>query len=113
MPLVHLLTRGDLAARTARAAFSRNLFGCAGFTISEGDSLVPDADLVVLCGADADCAAMLDDVAPDVTAPIVVAGRPDLLTGAAGGSRVDGFIYAGIDAVEVLSHWQDRLGVAR
>ena len=113
LPLVHLLTRGDLAARTARAAFSRNLFGCAGFTISEGDSLVPDADLVVLCGADADCAAMLDDVAPDVTAPIVVAGRPDLLTGAAGGSRVDGFIYAGIDAVEVLSHWQDRLGVAR
>jgi methylmalonyl-CoA mutase len=112
-PIVQLLTRGDLAARTARAAFSRNLFGCAGFTIVESDQPAPDADLVVLCGADADYATMLDDVASTVTAPIVVAGRPDLLGDVLPAERVHGFVHARSDAVEVLSHWQDRLGMAR
>jgi methylmalonyl-CoA mutase len=113
VPLVHLLTRGDVAARTARAAFSRNLFGCAGFAITEGEHLEPDADLVVLCGADADYAAMLDEVVPAVSAPIVVAGRPDLLAGTFPPEAVQGFVHARSDAVEVLSHWQNRLGMAR
>lgn len=113
LPLVHLLTRGDVAARTARAAFSRNLFGCGGFAISEGDHLVPEADLVVLCGADTDYAAMLDEVASAVKAPIVVAGRAELLAGAFPPAAVQGFVHARSDAVEVLSHWQNRLGMAR
>jgi hypothetical protein len=113
VPLVHLLTRGDVAARTARAAFSRNLFGCAGFAISEGEHLELKADLVVLCGADPDYAAMLDEVASAVKAPIVVAGRADLLAGAFPAEAVQGFVHARSDAVEVLSHWQNRLGMAR
>ncbi len=112
VPVVHLLTRGDVRMRMARANFSLNLFGCAGFAITRGESLPVDADLIVLCGADDDYPAMAREVVPQVTVPVVVAGRPGALTGMLLASGIAGVVHAGSDAVETLTQLQDRLGLA-
>ena len=74
-PRVLLLERGDLKMRKARVAFSFNLFGCAGFDIVSSDTL-EDADLVVLCSADAEYLALAREVVPQASVPVVVAGNP-------------------------------------
>ncbi|HTV01198.1 MAG TPA: methylmalonyl-CoA mutase family protein [Luteitalea sp.] len=113
IPRVHLLTRGDVVRRMARAAFSRNLFGCAGLAVSESTELPADADLIVLCAADADYPALVDEIRPAVSVPLIVAGRPASNIECLEAAGVDDFIYAGIDAVATLTMWQDRLGLAR
>ena len=62
-PKVFMLTIGNLAMRLARAQFSTNFFGCAGYeiidnlgfnTVEEGvdAALAKDADVVVICSSD-------------------------------------------------------------
>jgi|YNPMSStandDraft_1061717.scaffolds.fasta_scaffold00167_14 methylmalonyl-CoA mutase len=62
-PKVFLLTYGNLAMRKARANFSINFFGCAGYevidnpgfsTVEEGiqNALNSDAEIVVICSSD-------------------------------------------------------------
>ena len=62
-PKVFMLTIGNLAMRLARAQFSTNFFGCAGYeiidnlgfnTVEEGvdAALAKEADVVVLCSSD-------------------------------------------------------------
>lgn len=109
-PVVLLLTRGDLKMRMARATFSRNFFGCGGFTIVEGGDLSP-ADLVVLCGADADYPALTAEVVPAVNVPVIVAGHPADRIEALRAAGVAGFIHVGSDLVATLTEWQDRLGM--
>ena len=64
-PLVFMLTIGNLAMRLARAQFSDNFFGCAGYklidnngfnTVEEGveAAVAANADVVVLCSSDAE-----------------------------------------------------------
>ena len=64
-PVVFMLTIGNLAMRLARAQFSDNFFGCAGYklidnngfnTVEEGveAALAANADVVVLCSSDAE-----------------------------------------------------------
>jgi len=112
-PVVHLLTRGDLKMRMARANFCLNFFGCAGFAITQGADLPERADLVVLCSADAEYPALAQEIVPEVPAPVIVAGLPkehlDVLTA----SGVQGFVHLQSDAVQTLTEWQDRLGIAR
>ncbi len=110
-PRVHMLTRGDVGMRTARAGFCLNLFGCAGLNVSQGDALPDAADLVVICAADEEYPAIVADVMPHVAVPVLVAGRPAAARAliAAG---VTGFVHRGIDVIEVLTEWQDRLGMA-
>ena len=63
-PVVHLLTRGDVRMRIARANFCLNLFGCAGLAITQGPDLAPDADLVVLCSADDAYVVLANEIVP-------------------------------------------------
>ena len=64
-PVVFMLTIGNLAMRLARAQFSANFFGCAGYklidnngfnTVEEGveAAVAANADVVVLCSSDAE-----------------------------------------------------------
>ena len=88
-PKVFMLTIGNLAMRLARAQFSTNFFGCAGYeiidnlgfnTVEEGidAALAKKADIVVLCSSDDEYA----ELAPkafkylDGRAEFVVAGAP-------------------------------------
>jgi methylmalonyl-CoA mutase len=88
-PKVFMLTIGNLAMRLARAQFSTNFFGCAGYeiidnlgfnTVEEGvdAALAKGADIVVLCSSDDEYA----ELAPAAfkylngRAEFVVAGAP-------------------------------------
>lgn len=87
-PKVFMLTYGNLAMRLARAQFSGNFFGCAGYeiidnlgfkTIEEGveAAKAAGADIVVLCSSDDEYA----DAAPKAfkllgETPLVIAGAP-------------------------------------
>jgi methylmalonyl-CoA mutase len=111
-PKVLLLQHGDVRMRMARANFSLNLFGCAGFEIEQSESHAgTDADLVVLCSSDPEYLALAREVCPEVAAPVIVAGHPKEHVEALTAAGVQGFIYAGMDAVQTLTGWQDRLGI--
>lgn len=88
-PKVFMLTIGNLAMRLARAQFSTNFFGCAGYEIIDNlgfdtveagvdAALAQEADVVVLCSSDDEYA----ELAPkafkylDGRAEFVVAGAP-------------------------------------
>jgi methylmalonyl-CoA mutase len=111
-PQVLLLTRGDLKMRMARATFCRNFFGCAGFDILESASLEGLApDLVVLCSSDPEYPALVGEIRPLTTAPLIVAGYPKELVESIQAAGADGFVHVLSNAVETLSYWQDRLAM--
>jgi len=110
VPRVLLLERGDLKIRKARAAFCLNFFGCAGFDIVQSDTL-SDADLVVLCSADADYLDLARAIVPQVHVPVIVAGLPKDQVDALTAAGVAGFVHVRSNAVETLREWQDRLGI--
>jgi methylmalonyl-CoA mutase len=107
-PRVLLLSRGQVKMRTARANFSMNLFGCAGFDVKLSDALEP-ADLVVLCSSDPEYLALAKEIVPQTKAPVLVAGHPKEDIEALKAAGVRDFIYVGMNAVETLSRWQEAL----
>lgn len=109
-PRVLLIERGDAKMRAARASFCLNLFGCAGFEIVSAET-PGEADLVILCSADAEYLDIARDVVPRAAAPVVVAGSPKDQVDALRAAGVAGFVHAGSNAVETLREWQDRLGM--
>ncbi|MGD0668605.1 MAG: methylmalonyl-CoA mutase family protein [Bryobacteraceae bacterium] len=111
VPNVLLLKRGDLKMRVARANFSRNFFGCAGFGVTEAEELAAAADLIVLCSSDAEYLALAQEVCPAARVPVIVAGNPKEQIDALKGVGVAGFIHMQSDAVQTLTEWQKRLGM--
>ena len=109
-PRVLLLERGDLKMRKARGAFCSNFFGCAGFGLKHSQELA-EADLVVLCSSDAEYLDLARDVCPKAKAPVLVAGNPKDQIEALKAAGVAGFVHLGSNAVEVLTEWQNKLGV--
>jgi len=88
-PKVFMLTIGNLAMRLARAQFSSNFFGCAGYEIIDniGFETVKDgvnaafekgADVIVLCSSDDEYATFAPEAFKliDSKAEFVVAGAP-------------------------------------
>lgn len=88
-PKVFMLTIGNLAMRLARAQFSTNFFGCAGYeiidnlgfdTVEQGidAALEKKADIVVLCSSDDEYATLAPEAFKylDGRAEFVVAGAP-------------------------------------
>jgi methylmalonyl-CoA mutase len=110
-PRVLLLERGDPKMRSARARFCLNFFGCAGFELIEGDALVADADLVVLCSSDPEYLDLARDVCPKAKVPVLVAGNPKEHLAALQAAGVQGFVHVQSDVVQTLTQWQDRLGL--
>ncbi|MFE3328584.1 methylmalonyl-CoA mutase small subunit [Streptomyces sp. NPDC059176] len=120
-PRVFLAALGPASAHTARAAFASNLFQAGGVEpvhdpVSVDAATVADAfarsgaTVACLCSSDALYEEQAEEVAEALKAAgaerVFLAGRPGERTG------VDEYIYAGCDAVAVLSSVLTRMGVA-
>jgi methylmalonyl-CoA mutase len=115
-PRFLLLEAGDLKMSKARSGFIANFFGCAGFEIQISDTLVDDADAVVLCSSDAEYAALAPRVIQQLRdagkcTPVIVAGNPADSIERLKQAGVADFVHIRSNAAEVLRTWQERLGV--
>ncbi|HKK42350.1 MAG TPA: methylmalonyl-CoA mutase family protein [Bacteroidales bacterium] len=122
-PVVFLLTVGNPVMRKARARFSSNFFGCAGYTIidnpgfstpEEGMAAAEKAgpDIVVICSSDEEypvIAPVIFNVLKD-KAIVVIAGNP-ACAGELRKHGIENFIYTGISMTEELKRYNDNLGI--
>ena len=120
-PLVLLAEFGDAKMRSARSNFAANFFACAGFHLvtqrfSSADAIaVTDADLIVLCSSDPEYTAMAAELLPQLKAigrktPVLVAGNPDSAEQLRAAGVAD-FVHMRSNPIELLSAWQQRLGI--
>jgi methylmalonyl-CoA mutase len=117
-PRVFLATLGPVAAHTGRAGFAANLFQAGGIeTIDPGatNDVVgafsdSGATVACLCGSDRSYGEQAADVVTALkkagAGAVLLAGKP---TGAY--PDVDGFVYTGCDALEILTGTLETLGV--
>lgn len=120
-PKVFMLTIGNLAMRLARAQFSTNFFGCAGYeiidnlgfkTVQEGidAALAKNADVIVLCSSDDEYAELAPEAFKylDGRAMFVVAGAPACMDDlkAVG---INDFIHVRVNVLETLQAFNAKL----
>ncbi|WP_030614496.1 methylmalonyl-CoA mutase subunit beta [Streptomyces fulvoviolaceus] len=110
-PRVFLATIGPAAAHTARSTFAANLFQAGGIEpVTEGAFEDSGATEACLCSSDAVYEEQAATVAAELrsagAAHVFLAGRPGDHPG------VDAYVFAGCDAVAVLSATLDRMGVS-
>jgi methylmalonyl-CoA mutase len=119
-PAVYLATIGPVARHTARASFAGNLFQAGGLATPTGDgaSGLAEAGTTVacICGTDTDYAESAAGLAKELrdagATAVWLAGRP--APGADGGlADLDGYVYAGCDALDTLHTVFEQLGVKR
>ena len=120
-PKVFMLTIGNLAMRLARAQFSSNFFGCAGYeiidnlgfnTVEEGvdAALEKGADIVVLCSSDDEYA----ELAPAAfkylngRAEFVVAGAPACMDDLKA-IGINDFVHVRCNVLDTLRAFNDKL----
>lgn len=124
-PLVFLLSVGNPAMRKARAQFSTNFFGCAGYhildntefnNIEEGikSAIESKADIVVICSSDEEYALFAPDIYTRLKdkAIVVVAGNPASIEEL----KLKGlelFIHMKSDVTETLKYYNTRLGITQ
>lgn len=120
-PKVFMLTIGNLAMRLARAQFSSNFFGCAGYEIIDNigfDSvqagidaaMEKGADIVVLCSSDDEYATFAPEAFRllDGRAEFVVAGAP-ACTDDLKAQGIENFIHVRSNVLDTLRAFNDRL----
>lgn len=120
-PKVFMLTIGNLAMRLARAQFSGNFFGCAGYeiidnigfeTIEEGvkAALAKEADVVVLCSSDDEYAQYAPEAfkALDGKAMFVVAGAPACMDELKA-QGIENFIHVRVNVLDTLIDFNAKL----
>jgi methylmalonyl-CoA mutase len=113
-PEVYLATIGPIARHTARATFAGNLFQAGGVATPSGDGAAGLADarttVACICGTDRDYAESAAALAAELRAAgatqVWLAGKPSLAI-----EGVDGYVYAGCDALDVLQRVHEQLGV--
>lgn len=120
-PKVFMLTIGNLAMRLARAQFSTNFFGCAGYeiidnlgfeTVEKGidEAVAKGADVVVLCSSDEE----YETLAPQAfkaladRAEFVVAGNP-ACADALKAEGINDFIHVRCNVLDTLRDFNARL----
>lgn len=111
-PTVYLATIGPIARHTARASFAGNLFQAGGLETPSGDGVEGLAQarttVACICGTDKDYAAEAAGLAQELKAAgatqVWLAGKPDLAV-----DGVDGYVFAGCDALDVLRTVHDQL----
>ena len=114
-PRVYLATLGPAAAHTGRSSFAANLFAAGGLEPVSGSGAAGFAEsgatVACICSSDAVYAEQAHDAAAELRAAgatrVLLAGRPGAWAG------VDGYVFMGCDAVEVLTSALDESGVAR
>lgn len=120
-PKVFMLTIGNLAMRLARAQFSSNFFGCAGYeiidnigfdTVADGVKAALDAkaDVIVLCSSDDEYAAFAPEAYKliDAKAEFVVAGAP-ACTEELQAQGITNFIHVRSNVLETLQAFNAKL----
>ncbi|OUC96225.1 methylmalonyl-CoA mutase family protein [Streptomyces swartbergensis] len=111
-PRIFLAAIGPAAAHTARLTFASNLFQAGGIEpVTHGTFEDSGATEAVLCSSDALYEEQAEATARTLKAAgarhVFLAGRPGQYAG------VDAYVFAGCDAVAVLSATLDRMGVSR
>jgi len=120
-PKVFMLTIGNLAMRLARAQFSGNFFGCAGYeiidnngfaTVKEGvDAAVAQgADVVVLCSSDDEYAEYAPEAYKELAgrAEFVVAGAPACMDDLKA-QGIENFIHVRVNVLDTLVAFNTKL----
>ncbi|MFB7545211.1 methylmalonyl-CoA mutase family protein [Streptomyces zaomyceticus] len=110
-PRVYLAALGPAAAHSARVTFAANLFQAGGIEpVTVGTFEESGAREACLCSSDALYAEQAETAAAELRAAgaehILLAGRPGAYPGA------DTHLFAGCDAVALLSTALDRMGVS-
>ncbi len=126
IPKVFLFTYGNPVMRKARATFSGNFFGVAGYQVIDnlgfsdiktGVQAAVDAkaNIVVFCSSDeeyldmAPAAKMIKESRPDTI--IVVAGNPKEIINELNDAGVDHYIHVRTNVLESLTRYNDILGI--
>ena len=110
-PKVFLATIGPAAAYTARAGFAANLFQAGGVETPSGT-----AEMFASSGARIACLASTDKLyaeqAESVVKALKTAGAQYVLLAGKPGdfAEVDGYVFAGVDALAVLREVHRRSG---
>ncbi len=120
-PKVFMLTIGNLAMRLARAQFSGNFFGCAGYeiidnlgfdTVQAGVDAAMDkgADIVVLCSSDDEYATLAPEAfkALDGRAIFVVAGAPACMEELKA-QGIEHFVHVRVNVLDTLEGFNAKL----
>ncbi|MFJ7904245.1 methylmalonyl-CoA mutase family protein [Streptomyces sp. NPDC096198] len=110
-PRVYLAALGPAAAHTARLTFAANLFQAGGIEpVTRGTFEESGAREACLCSSDPLYQEQAETAAQELRAAgagqVFLAGRPGPYAG------VDTYVFAGCDAVAVLSATLDRMGVS-
>ncbi len=120
-PKVFMLTIGNLAMRLARAQFSSNFFGCAGYeiidnigfqTVKEGvdAAIEKGADVVVLCSSDDEYAQYAPEAYKELNgrAMFVVAGAPACMEDLKA-QGIENFIHVKVNVLDTLNGFNAKL----
>jgi methylmalonyl-CoA mutase len=113
-PTVYLATIGPIARHTARASFAGNLFQAGGLGTPSGDGVDGFAEagttVACICGTDKDYAEAAAPLAAQLkeagATQVWLAGKPDLAI-----DGIDGYVFAGCDALAALRTVHEQLGV--
>jgi methylmalonyl-CoA mutase len=113
-PAVYLATIGPIARHTTRATFAGNLFQAGGLRTPSADGATGFADagttVACICGADKDYESAAAGLAAELrqagATSVWLAGKPALEV-----DGVDGYVYAGCDALRVLRTVHRQLGL--
>jgi methylmalonyl-CoA mutase len=120
-PRVLLAEVGNVKMRTTRSNFAANFFACAGFeTVTRRlkkatEIAAAEGDLIVLCSANAEYEAITAELMAKLkelgrTTPVIVAGTPEDTEKLAAAGVAD-FVHMRSNPVEVLTKWQERMGI--
>lgn len=120
-PKVFMLTIGNLAMRLARAQFSTNFFGCAGYEIIDNlgfetveagvdEALEKGADIIVLCSSDDEYATLAPEAYKYLAgrAEFVVAGAP-ACTEELKAVGINDYVHVRCNVLETLRDFNNRL----
>lgn len=120
-PKVFMLTIGNLAMRLARAQFSTNFFGCAGYeiidnlgfdTVEQGvdAAVAAGANVVVLCSSDEEYATLAPEAFKYLAgrAEFVVAGAPECMDDLKA-QGINDFVHVRCNVLDVLRDFNKRL----
>jgi len=123
-PKVFLFTYGNLAIRSARAMFSTNFFGCAGFqvidnngfeTVEQGikECRKTKPDIVVICSTDEEYPSFVMEIYEKLKKEsiIVIAGYPGEWADELKKAGIRYFIHKGSDMLSTLKELQKQLGI--
>lgn len=113
---------GDVKMRGARSNFVASFLGCGGFEIvtqvfkTADEIAAATADVIVLCSSDAEYVGVAAPLVKKLNelgrkTPVVVAGYPTESLDALKQAGVEDFVHVRSNLVDVLTSWQQRLGI--